>query len=720
LHKLVRGTHVLPTWREHGSQFWYAADLAGGGTEYLRVDPESKSTVRLFDRGKLEAALRQATGSQVATVPPHLDGFSYDFEKDEISFDYASRHWRYVPRDDRLEPIEKEAGGRSPDGHWRVRTRDYNLYLEDESGGQLRQLTTDGSDLHPYARPVVDLKEMIARGTSTPQLDADVVWSPDSSRFVTYRMNLEGARRLSTVQSTPPGGGPPRVFDYIYPMAGDQQVPRAQTLIVDAKTGVITQADSPPYEGLYYGGPSFEWTRDSTAVLQEIVSRGYGAVRLYRIDASTGKSTVLTADQSSRFVDWYAHRWHYVESADAVAWLSESHAFLVDRNGKRRQLTADSWVVAELAGGDESGGHLFVVGRGRERGRDPYLRSLYSVDRDGRDTKSLTPEPLDHEVSVSPDGRYFVDNQSLVNKPTTTFLRSTRDGSVLMKIQVADISELVARGFGLPEAFTVSAADGATPLYGVLYKPSTFDPRDRYPVVEYIYTGPHAITAPKSFTAGLQVDAAFAVAELGFIVVVVDGRGTSGRGRAFLDPAYRNLHAVGLDDHIAAIEALGSQRPYMDTTAVGVYGFSAGGYDVVRAMTERPDFYKVGIAASGNHDDRLDKAIWNEQWMGFPLGIQYEANSNITWAGKLEGKLLLAYGELDENVPPAATLRLVDALLRADKSFELLVLPGADHILGNDPRFNRRRFEFLMRNLLPSPPRLAFREIPVRSRYLLR
>jgi dipeptidyl aminopeptidase/acylaminoacyl peptidase len=158
----------------------------------------------------------------------------------------------------------------------------------------------------------------------------------------------------------------------------------------------------------------------------------------------------------------------------------------------------------------------------------------------------------------------------------------------------------------------------------------------------------------------------------------------------------------------------------MDTTAVGVYGFSAGGYDVVRAMTERPDFYKVGIAASGNHDDRLDKAIWNEQWMGFPLGIQYEANSNITWAGKLEGKLLLAYGELDENVPPAATLRLVDALLRADKSFELLVLPGADHILGNDPRFNRRRFEFLMRNLLPSPPRLAFREIPVRSRYLLR
>ena len=704
LQKLVRGTHVLPTWREHGSQFWYVADLAGGGAEYLRVNPESRSTVRIFDRGKLEVALRQATGSPVATVPPHLDGFSYDFEKDEITFDYTGRHWRYVPRDDRLTPIEKGEGGRSLDGHWQVRVRDYNLYLEDESGGQVRQLTTDGSELHPYARPVVNLQEMIASGTSAPQLDADVVWSPDSTRFVTYRMNLEGSRRLSAVQSTPPGGGPPRVFDYIYPMSGDQHVPTAQTLIVNVTSGAITHADSPPYEGLYYGGPEFKWTRDGTAVLQEIVSRGYGAVRLYRIDASTGKSTVLTGDESSRFVDWYAHRWQYVASADAIAWLSDSHAFLVDHKGKRRQLTAGSWVVAELAGGDESGRHLFVIGRGRERGRDPYLRSLYSVDRDGRNTKSLTPEALDHEVSVSPDGRYFVDNQSLVDKPTTTFLRSTRDGSVLMQIQAADIRELVGRGFRLPEAFTVSAADGATPLYGVLYKPSRFDPRDRYPVVEYIYTGPHAITTPKSFTAGLQVDAAFAVAELGFVVVVVDGRGTSGRGRAFLDPAYQNLHAVGLDDHIAAIKALGSQRPYMDITAVGVYGFSAGGYDVVRAMTERPDFYQVGIASSGNHDNRLDKAIWNEQWMGFPLGAYYEANSNITWAGKLQGKLFLAYGDLDENVPPAATLRLVDALMRADKSFELLVVPNGSHILGNDSYFNRRRFEFLMRNLLSPAP----------------
>ncbi|MEJ1965025.1 MAG: prolyl oligopeptidase family serine peptidase [Gammaproteobacteria bacterium] len=706
LHKLVRGEQLIPTWREHGSQFWFAAELTGR-VEYLRVDPESKSVVVLFDRGKLEAAVSKAT-VEAPALPAELAGFAYDFGKDEISFDHADRRWTYSSRDDRLIPVEKVEAGYSPDRRWLVKVRDYDLYLEDQSSGRERRLTSDGSSQQPYARPVVHLKDMVAKRTSAPLFYPEVVWAPDSSRFVTYRMNLEGARRLSAVQSTPSDGGPPRVFDYVYPMAGDERVPVAQTMIVDAASGTIVWVDSPKRESLGYGGPEFQWTRDGAAILEEIVSRGYGALSLYSIDPSTGTAAVLAKDESDRFVDFYAHHWKYVAGADAVAWLSEAqgwnHAFLIDRKGKRRQLTAGHWTVAELAGNDESGDHLFVVGRGREGGRDPYLSSLYRINRNGRGTTALTPEALDHEVYVSPDGRFFVDNQSLVDRPTTTFVRSTRDGAVLMKLQDADISELKQRGLILPERFVAMAADGVTPLYGVLYKPSTFDSRRRYPVIEYIYTAPDTFITPKSFTAGLSVDAAFAVAELGFVVVVVDGHGTAGRGRAFLDPAYRNLHAVGLDDHIAAIRALSAQRPYMDTTTVGVYGSSAGGYDVVRAMTERPDFYKVGVAASGNHDNRLDKAIWNEQWMGFPAGPQYDANSNITWAGKLEGKLFLAYGELDENVPPAATLRLVDALIADNKSFELLIVPNAGHFLGNVPYFNRRRFEFLMRNLSPAVP----------------
>ncbi|MBS0421273.1 MAG: S9 family peptidase [Proteobacteria bacterium] len=698
LLKLVRGERLVPTWREKGSQFWFVADRVGA-VDYLRVDPESKHVTKLFERSKLEGALHKVA---VATLPDELPGFAFDFAEDEISFDHAGGRWCYLPRNDRLTKCDKVEGGLSPDKHWRVRVRDYNLYLEDTSTGKERQLTTDGSAEQPYARPVVNLKEMVAQGTSVPHLDADIVWSPDSRRFATYHMNLQGARRLSVVQSTPPEGAAPRVFDYVYPMTGDEHVPTAQTVIVDAASAAIVRTDSPPREMLYYGGPVLEWTRDSAAVLQEIPGRGYGSLTLYSIDAATGKSTVLTREQSNRFVDFYSHRWSYIEGADAVAWVSDTdgwnHAYLVDRNGERHQATSGNWTVAELAGSDKSGRHLFVVGRGRESGRDPYLRSLYSV---GGSTLTLTPEPLDHDVFVSPDGRFFVDNQSLVNQPTVTVLRNTRDGKVLMKLQSADIGELKRRNLVLPEPFTVTAADGRTPLYGVLYKPSTFDPNKRYPVVEYIYTGPTTITSPQSFTAGLRVESAFAVAELGYIVVVVDARGTSGRGRAFLDPAYKNLHAVGLDDHIAAIKTLSRRHPYMDATAVGVYGFSAGGYDVVRAMTERPDFYKVGISASGNQDNRLDKAIWNEQWMGYPLGPQYDANSNVSWAGKLEGRLFLAYGELDENVPPAATLRLVDALIGAGKSFELLVVPNADHFLASGSYFNRRRFEFLRRNLPP-------------------
>jgi len=701
LEKLVRGERVVPTWREKGSQFWFAADRADG-VDYLRVDPDRKSISPLFDRAKLEAALRK-----VSDKDPKFEGLSYDFDKDEVSFDHAGQRWKWSSRDEQLTPSEKKTG-LSPDKHWQVRVQDFNLYLEDRTTGKSRQLTTDGSSEHAYARPIASLRQMTKQGTSVPTLDPDVVWSPDSTRFVTYRMNLDGARHLSAVQSTPPGGGPPRVYDYVYPLTGDEHVPVAQTLIVNAASGATITVGSPTYESLYWGGPEFEWTADSKAIFQRIVTRGYGSMQLYSIDASTGRSSVLASETSNRFVDWYAHRWYYLEGVDAVAWMGEvqgwNEAFLIDRSGKRHQLTTGQWTVADVPAAEKSGHHLFVVGRGREAGRDPYVRSLYSVDREGRSTKLLTPEALDHDVSVSPDGRFFVDNQSLIDRPTTTTLRSTRSGAVVMKLQDADISELTKRKLILPEPFTATAADGETALYGAIYKPSTFDPNKRYPIVEFIYAGPHAITTPKSFTEGLRVDAAFAVAELGFVVIVVDGHGTSGRGRAFLDPAWHNLHAVGLDDHVAAIKAVSAKRSYMDVTNVGIYGYSAGAYDVFRAMTERPDFYKVGVAASGNHDNRLDKAVWNEQWMGFPLGPHYDANSNITWASKLQGKLFLVHGELDENVPLAATLRLVDALSAANKPFELLIVPNADHWLAPVPYYNRRRFEFLMRNLAPPTP----------------
>jgi dipeptidyl aminopeptidase/acylaminoacyl peptidase len=700
LQQLVRGEQLTPQWREHSSQFWFAAERANG-VDYLRVDPAKKSIQPLFDRARLDAALRSATGQ---ASPAEFGDAGFDFDTNEFSFKLQGERWTYSTT---THELKKSAPGIgiSPDKRWRVSVRDYNLYLEETASGQLRQLTTDGSEQTPYALPIPSLTQMAEQGTSTPLLDAYVEWSPDSQRFATYQMNLAGARHLSAVQSTPPDGAPPRVFDYIYPFTGDEHVPTARTVIVSAASGAVTRVESPVKEMLYWwGAPEFHWTRDSRAVLQRITDRGYKAMRLYSTDAATGRSTQLYADESDFFVDYYGHRWTYSPEANAAFWLSDDRAgwkqvLRVSPRGAKTALTSGAWMASEIAGNDASGKAVFVVGHGREAGRDPYLRHLYRVESDGRKITLLTPEPVDHDTSVSPDGRFFVDNLSTIDQPTRSVLRSTRDGAVVMELQRADISELTQRGLRLPETFTALAADGKTPLYGATYKPASFDPGKRYPVVEFIYSGPHAITTPKSFRDALRVDAAFSIAELGFVVVVVDGRGTSGRGRAFLDPAYKNLHAVGLDDHIAAIKSLAAKHPYLDASSVGIYGYSAGGYDVVRAMTERPEFYKVGVSASGNHDNRLDKAVWNEQWMGYPLGRHYTDNSNVTWAPKLTGKLLLAHGELDENVPLAATLRLVDALMAADKHFELLIVPNASHWLAPLPHYNRRRFEFFLREL---------------------
>jgi dipeptidyl aminopeptidase/acylaminoacyl peptidase len=466
----------------------------------------------------------------------------------------------------------------------------------------------------------------------------------------------------------------------------------------------------PPEPVLYYFGPLYEWSADSKAVFERRTERGYKALKLYRVDAITGAASLLTEDRSETYVDFWSHFWAYDAKGDTIYWTADEtgfgHVYAIDaRTGERRQLTSGDWLARSVAGVDHSSGRLLIVGTGREAGRDPYLRHLYALPRRGGSLKLLTPEPLDHDISVSPDGRYFVDNMSLINVPTRSVLRRSSDGRIVMELGRADISAYLAAGYGLPEPFETLAADGVTPIYGALFKPADFDPARRYPIIEEIYTGPHIVSqTPKSFEAALTRRGQNSLAQLGVITLTIDGRGTAGRSRAFQQPAYKNLHAVGLDDHIAGIRAMAAKNPWMDVSRVGVHGYSAGGYDVVRAMTRRPDFYKVGLSASGVHDNRLDKAWWNEQWMGHEPGPLFDANSNIHWASKLEGKLFLAHGELDENVPLANTLRLVDALVRANKDFELLILPNVDHVVENVPYFHRRRWDFFVRELLGKRP----------------
>ena len=709
LGEMVVGEFVAPSWQEDGNAFWFTAE-GRDSDQYILIDPESQQRSVLAGSASLITAVAEATGETHESEDDAIRDVDYDFTTRELSFSHQDKRWRFDTVEETLHEAEEQndSEGVSPDERWRVFLQDHDLYIEDLQDGGQRRLTNDGTETQPYARPVVNPRRMIQAQSSKPELPADVRWSPDSRRFVTYRMDLRGARSLSFVQSVPPDDAPPIRYDYVYPLTGDTEVPVASSYIFDAMSGARVTVDNPAQEILYYYGPGYRWTSDSQEFVQVFPTRDYTALRLYATDASSGSTRILTENQSDTFVDYYRHRWSYLDKSDAYFWLSEEsgwhHGYWVTRDGERQKLTDGDWRVQYLAGSDADNGQLFVVGTGREAGRDPYLRHLYRVPQDGGGVVLLTPEPFDHGVSVSPDGRYFVDNQSLIDEPTRSVLRSTEDGSILMELQTADVSALEAQGFRLPIPFETVAADGETPIYGALYLPPDLDESASYPVIENIYTGPHYVMTPKSFTAGLTGRNAASIAALGFVVVTIDGRGTSGRSRAFLAEAYRNLHGVGLDDHIAGIRAMSKAYPFMDIERVGVYGFSAGGYDVVRAMTRRPEFYKAGVSASGNHDNRLDKAIWNEQWMGFPLGEHYDENSNVEWASKLNGDLFLAHGELDENVPPLATRRLVDALIQANKDFEYLIVPNAGHFLDNSDYFNRRRWDFFVRHLLGVEP----------------
>ena len=448
------------------------------------------------------------------------------------------------------------------------------------------------------------------------------------------------------------------------------------------------------------------WRNDSRAFTFEFNQRGHQRYIIGEVNASDGKIIHLVDEQVPTFF-YYNNRFrHDLQDGKQMLWISERdgwrHLYLFGNDGKViRQVTKGEWVVRNVEYVDEEAGVIYFLASGLNQGEDPYHSHLCRVNLDGSGFKDLTPELANHEVTLSANHQYMVDAYSRADMPYVSVLRKTSDGSVVASLEKSDVSSLVEYGWQLPEVFHAKGRDGKTDIWGKIIRPSTFDASRTYPIVEMIYAGPHDSHVEKYFRATDHLCSR--LAELGFIVVKIDGMGTANRSKAFHDVCWKNLKDAGFPDRIAWIKAAAAKYPYMDINRVGIYGWSAGGQNAMAALLFHNDFYKVAVALCGCHDNRMDKIWWNEQWMGYPIDESYSASSNVDNAWRLKGKLLLINGELDDNVDPASTLQVVSELMKANKNFDQLYLPGKTHSLGG-PFEMHKVHDFFVKNLMGVEP----------------
>jgi dipeptidyl aminopeptidase/acylaminoacyl peptidase len=585
------------------------------------------------------------------------------------------------------KPKSVKPRGESPDGKWLAFIKDYNLYLRNLETSQEFALSIDGTAEDAYSE--------------------HLHWSPDSQKLVVLRVRKGEDRKVYVIESSPQEQLQPKLHTFSYAKPGDKidiSSPQLFDVVQKHQISVSDQLFPNPWSI-----SEIRWTPDSSRFTFLYNQRGHQVLRIVSVDAVSGETRAIIDEHISTFIDYADKQFtYYLDATEEIIWMSErdgwNHLYLYDAQigSVKNQITKGQWVVRDVEHVDEAKRQIWFRAGGTRDGQDPYYVHLCRVNFDGSGLIILTEGDGSHEIEFSPDRRFFLDKWSRVEQPPITELRSAADGKLVCELERADWSKLLETGWRPPERFVAKGRDGKTDIYGIIIRPSNFDPKLKYPVIEEIYAGPQGAFVPKSF--GLQTRQ-HSIAELGFIVVQIDGMGTSYRSKAFHDVCWKNLGDSGFPDRILWMQTAAAKYLYMDITRVGIYGGSAGGQSALRALLAFGDFYKVAVADCGCHDNRMDKIWWNELWMGWPVGPHYEEQSNVTNAHKLQGKLLLTVGELDRNVDPASTMQVVNALIKADKDFDLLIVPGQEHGVGETPYAGRRRMDFFVSHLLGVQPR---------------
>jgi len=709
---LTRDIAEPATWTHEGKRFHYRKTVEGGFA-FVEVDARTQKRRTPFNAEKLAAALSDATKQSYQALRLPFETFNYTDQSRAITVTLGEERWtcgivnyechKAAPADTNrprafgvvrdLNVPSDNHPRKSPDDKWESFVEDDNVVVRAVGSNEVIALSTDGTPGNFY----------------DPET---LAWSPDSTRLVAYRVR-PGFRRLVTrVEAAPSNQLQPTLRTQLYPKPGDAVDIEQPVLfhVAERRRVDIDNALFPnPYE---MSRP--EWRRDGRTFVFDYQRRGHGQARVIEVDGQTGTPKAVITEDTKTFV--YADRRYRRDVGDGareIIWISERdgwrHLHLADAaTGALKQITRGPWIVRDVLKVDDALRRIWFSASGVDAGTDPYFKHVFRIDFDGANLTRLTSADATHEVRFAPDMSAYVDTYSRVDLPTVSELHRA-DGTLIATLERGDISRLIASGWKPPEPFVAKGRDGATDIWGLIVRPRDYDPTKKYPVLENIYAGPHDSFVPKSFwpfgfhSGGDKVIGMQAQADLGFIVVQIDGMGTANRSKAFHDVAWKNLADSGFPDRILWHEALAARDPSYDISRVGIYGASAGGQSALNALLFHPEFYKAAVAYAGCYDNRMDKISWNEQWLGWPVDASYAAASGVDHAAKLQGQLLLIVGEQDSNVDPASTMQVVDALIKADKDFELLVVPGGEHSVGRSTgpiRYvQRRQFEFFMRTL---------------------